>query len=264
MAIGMRSDVTLLERSLLRIAELDREYGDAARIAYSTGAAVREAVLNADLVVGAVLIPGAAAPKLVTRDMLKEMRPGSVLVDIAIDQGGCFEASKPTTHDDPTYEIDGIIHYCVANMPGGVPRTSTFALNNATLPFVIALAEKGTDRALADDPHLMNGLNIAKGGVALKVVAPLDQKACTGSAIAPNLCGPVHVSANRGGLLRAKVDRRTGTTAFRQAREFGCCPAGASEALAVGDKIPPAEARPCFSLSNEFDMAWRRGTGRQN
>ena len=138
-------------------------YGDAANI---------EAVVEqSDLVIGAVLIPGAAAPKLVTRDMLKEMRPGSALVDIAIDQGGCFETSKATTHDDPTYEIDGIIHYCVANMPGGVPRTSTFALNNATLPFVIALAEKGTDRALADDPHLTNGLNIAKGGVALKVVA---------------------------------------------------------------------------------------------
>ena len=185
MAIGMRSNVTLFERSLLRIAELDREYGDTARIAYSTGAAVREAVLNADLVIGAVLIPGAAAPKLVTRDMLKEMRPGSALVDIAIDQGGCFETSKATTHDDPTYEIDGIIHYCVANMPGGVPRTSTFALNNATLPFVIALAEKGTDRALADDPHLTNGLNIAKGGVALKVVAEALSLPYTPYSVAP-------------------------------------------------------------------------------
>jgi alanine dehydrogenase len=171
MAIGMRADVTLFERSLPRIAELDRDYGAAARIVYSTGAAVREAVREADLVIGAVLIPGASAPKLVTREMLKEMRCGSVLVDIAIDQGGCFETSKPTTHDEPTYVVEGIIHYCVANMPGGVPRTSTFALNNATLPFVIALAEKGTDRALAEDPHLANGLNIANGRVALKVVA---------------------------------------------------------------------------------------------
>ena len=171
MAIGVRADVTLFEKSLTRIAELDRTYGKDARILYSTGAAVREAVLDADLVIGAVLIPGAAAPKLVTRDMLKQMRPGSALVDIAIDQGGCFETSHPTTHDDPTYEVDGIVHYCVANMPGGVARTSTFALNNATLPFVIALAEKGTDRALAEDPHLMNGLNIANGHVVLKVVA---------------------------------------------------------------------------------------------
>ncbi len=171
MAIGMRADVTLFERSLPRIAELDRQYGASARIAYSTSAAVRDAVREADLVIGAVLIPGAAAPKLVTREMLKEMRRGSVLVDIAIDQGGCFETSKPTTHDDPTYVVEGIIHYCVANMPGGVPRTSTFALNNATLPYVIALAEKGTGRALAEDPHLANGLNIANGRVALKVVA---------------------------------------------------------------------------------------------
>ncbi len=171
MAIGVRADVTLFEKSLPRIAELDRTYGNDARILYSTGVAVREAVLDADLVIGAVLIPGAAAPKLVTRDMLKQMRPGSALVDIAIDQGGCFETSHATTHDDPTYEVDGIVHYCVANMPGGVARTSTFALNNATLPFVIALAQKGTERALAEDPYLMNGLNIANGQVVLKVVA---------------------------------------------------------------------------------------------
>ncbi|MBU6443673.1 MAG: alanine dehydrogenase [Alphaproteobacteria bacterium] len=171
MAIGVRADVTLFEKSIARITELDTLYGKDARILYSTGAAVREAVLDADLVIGAVLIPGAAAPKLVTRAMLKEMKPGAALVDIAIDQGGCFETSHPTTHDDPTYEVDGIVHYCVANMPGGVARTSTFALNNATLPFTIALAQKGTDRALAEDPHLMNGLNIANGKVVLKVVA---------------------------------------------------------------------------------------------
>ncbi len=178
-AIGVRAQVTLFERSLPRVAELDHRYGTQARIAYSTGAAVSEAVLEADLVIGAVLIPGAAAPKLVTRAMLKKMKPGSVLVDIAIDQGGCFETSKPTTHDDPTYDVDGIVHYCVANMPGGVPRTSTFALNNATLPFVVALAEKGTDRALAEDKHLANGLNIANGAVVLKVVADALDMPCS-------------------------------------------------------------------------------------
>ena len=171
MAIGARSDVTVFERSLPRIAELDRMYGQSARIAYSTISAVRESVLDADLVIGAVLIPGAAAPKLVTRDLLHEMKPGSVLVDIAIDQGGCFETSTPTTHDDPTYVVDGVVHYCVANMPGAVPRTSTFALNNATLPFVAALAQKGTDRALVDDSHLANGLNVANGTLSSKVVA---------------------------------------------------------------------------------------------
>jgi len=170
-AVGFRADVTLFERSLPRIAELDRIYGTQASIRYSTAAAVEEAVLNADLVIGAVLIPGAHAPRLVTRDMLAKMKPGAVLVDISIDQGGCFETSRPTTHDEPTYEVDGIVHYCVANMPGGVPRTSTFALNNATLPFVIALAGKGTRAALAENVHLRNGLNIAGGEVVLKVVA---------------------------------------------------------------------------------------------
>jgi alanine dehydrogenase len=128
-------------------------------------------VTGADLVVGAVLVPGAAAPKLVTRDMLKRMRPGSVLVDISIDQGGCFETSKATTHANPTYVVDGIVHYCVANMPGAVARTSTFALNNATLPFAVALANKGWRKALADDPHLKNGLNVHRGRIAHKAVA---------------------------------------------------------------------------------------------
>lgn len=170
MAMGMRADVTIFERDLARIAELDRHYGDRVRVAYSTGAAVRAAVLAADLVIGAVLVPGAAAPKLVTRDMLKEMKDGAVLVDIAIDQGGCFETSKPTTHDNPTYEVDGVVHYCVANMPGGVPRTSTFALNNATLPFVLKLAG-GVEAALAGDRHLANGVNVWKGTIAHEAVA---------------------------------------------------------------------------------------------
>lgn len=171
MAIGARARVTVFEKSLSRIATLDHHYGDKATIAYSTSAAVRDAVLDADLVIGAVLIPGAAAPKLVTRDMLKAMRPGAVLVDIAIDQGGCFETSKPTTHDDPIYIIDDVVHYCVANMPGGVPRTATFALNNATLPYVLALADKGPAKALADDPHLRNGVNVADGKIRHEAVA---------------------------------------------------------------------------------------------
>lgn len=170
MAMGMRADVTIFERNLKRIAELDRSYGDRVRVAYSTGDAVREAVLDADLVIGAVLIPGAAAPKLVTRDMLARMKKGAVLVDIAIDQGGCFETSKATTHDEPTYVVDGVVHYCVANMPGGFPMTSTFALNNATLPFVLKLAG-GVEAALAADPHLANGVNVWKGAVTHEAVA---------------------------------------------------------------------------------------------
>ena len=171
MAIGAHADVKIFDLSLPRIATLDQRYGQAAIVAYSTQTAVREAVLDADLVIGAVLIPGAAAPKLVTRDMLAEMRRGAVLVDIAIDQGGCFETSRPTTHDDPTFEVDGVVHYCVANMPGGVPRTSTFALNNATLPYVIRLANQGADTALANDPHFRNGVNVADGEIRHEAVA---------------------------------------------------------------------------------------------
>ncbi len=170
MAIGMRADITIFERNLTRIADLDRHYGDRVRIAYSTSHAVHEAVLQADLVIGAVLIPGAAAPKLITKEMLGEMKDGSVLVDISIDQGGCFETSKSTTHDEPTYIIDGVVHYCVANMPGGVPKTSTFALNNATLPFVLKLAD-GVEAALASDPHLANGVNVWKGAITHEAVA---------------------------------------------------------------------------------------------
>lgn len=171
MAIGARANITIFEKNLDRIAELDRIYGDKVQVSYSTKLAVEQAVLGADLVIGAVLIPGASAPKLVTRDMLSKMQDGSVLVDIAIDQGGCFETSKPTTHDTPTYIIDGIVHYCVANMPGAVPKTSAIALNNATLPYVINLADKGISKAIADDEHLRSGVNVQAGYITYEAVA---------------------------------------------------------------------------------------------
>ncbi len=167
----MEAKVTVIDRSIDRLRELDEVFGAQLTTVFSTVDAIEQHVLNADLVIGAVLVPGAAAPKLVTRAMVKRMRPGSVLVDIAIDQGGCFETSHATTHDDPTYVVDGVIHYCVANMPGGVARTSTFALNNATLPFAIALADKGWRKACSDDVHLRNGLNIHDGKVVYKAVA---------------------------------------------------------------------------------------------
>jgi alanine dehydrogenase len=171
MAMGMEAAVTILDKNVDRLAALDFQFGGQLNTMFSTVAAIEHYVLNADLVVGAVLVPGAAAPKLVTRAMVAAMRPGSCLVDIAIDQGGCFETSRPTTHAEPTYVVDGIVHYCVANMPGAVARTSTFALNNATLPFAVALANKGYKRALAENPHLKNGLNIHKGKVTYKAVA---------------------------------------------------------------------------------------------
>ncbi len=171
MAMGLEADVTVLDRSLDRLAELDALYGGRLTTLYSNAENLEQTVLNADLVVGAVLIPGAAAPKLVTKPMLSQMRPGSVLVDVAIDQGGCFETSKATTHAEPTYIVDNIVHYCVANMPGAVARTSTFALNNATLPFALALADKGYPKALAEDPHLLAGLNVHKGRVTYQAVA---------------------------------------------------------------------------------------------
>jgi alanine dehydrogenase len=170
-AVGMRARVTVFDRNVARLEELDREFNGRLETIYSTRAAVEEAVAEADLVIGAVLIPGAAAPKLVTRAMLKTMRPGAVLVDISIDQGGCFETSHPTTHDKPVFVVDGILHYCVANMPGAVARTSTFALNNVTLPFTMALAGKGVRRALQEDAHLAAGLNVAEGAVAHEAVA---------------------------------------------------------------------------------------------
>ncbi|HEX5756948.1 MAG TPA: alanine dehydrogenase [Arenimonas sp.] len=170
MAMGLNARVTILDRSLDRLRYLDELYGDRITNMYSTLDAIEELLPQSDLVIGAVLIPGAAAPKLVSRKQLGLMKPGSVLVDVAIDQGGCFETSKATTHQNPTYEVDGIIHYCVANMPGGVARTSTFALTNATLPFAVQLANKGK-QALLDDPHLLNGLNVHAGKITFEAVA---------------------------------------------------------------------------------------------
>ncbi|HEV3178194.1 MAG TPA: alanine dehydrogenase [Stellaceae bacterium] len=171
MAMGLEAYVTVIDKSLHRLNELDMQFGSQLHTLFATLDNIEREVLSADLVVGAVLVPGAAAPKLVTRDMVRKMKPGSVLVDISIDQGGCFETSKPTTHADPTYSVDGVIHYCVTNMPGAVARTSTFALNNATLPFCVALAEKGWRKALADDPHLRNGLNVHGGKITHAAVA---------------------------------------------------------------------------------------------
>ncbi|MGA1025760.1 MAG: alanine dehydrogenase [Rhodobacteraceae bacterium] len=162
-AAGMGADVTVLDRSLARLRYLDDVFGGQFKNQYSTAAATAQLVREADMVVGAVLIPGAAAPKLVSRAQLADMKPGAVLVDVAIDQGGCFETSRATTHADPIYDVDGIMHYCVANMPGAVARTSTIALGNATLPFMLALADKGWRQACADDAHLLNGLNVHAG-----------------------------------------------------------------------------------------------------
>src|SRR5450759_2707366 len=170
-ALGMGADVWVLDRSTEVLRALWRQFGRPLNTVFSTHAAIDHHVTTADLVVGGGLIPGAFAPKLVSAALVKRMKKGSVIVDVAIDQGGCFETSHPTTHADPTYVVDGVIHYCVANMPGGVPRTSTFALNNATLPFVLALADKGWKKALADDVHLKNGLNVASGKVTCKPVA---------------------------------------------------------------------------------------------
>ena len=171
MAVGMRADVTIYDISNERLAELDMFFGSQIKTAYASKSAIAHAVKEAELVIGAVLVPGAAAPKLVTREMLKTMKRGSVLVDIAIDQGGCFETSHPTTHSDPVFEVDGIIHYCVANMPGAVARTSAFALNNATLPFAIKLANLGAEEAMRQDPHLANGLNVSGGKIRHEAVA---------------------------------------------------------------------------------------------
>ena len=171
MAVGMRADVTIYDINNDRLAELDMFFSSQIKTQYASRAAIAAAVERAHLVIGAVLVPGAAAPKLVTREMLKTMKRGSVLVDIAIDQGGCFETSRPTTHDDPVFTVDGIIHYCVANMPGAVARTSAFALNNATLPFVLRLANLGAEAAMAADPHLAAGLNVSGGQIRHKAVA---------------------------------------------------------------------------------------------
>ena len=171
MALGLGAQVTVLDRKVEVLDALAARFGSALETVYSTSVALEELVTDADLVVGAVLVKGDRAPKLVTADMVAAMRPGSVLVDVAIDQGGSMETSRATTHSDPTYVVDGVVHYCVANMPGAVPRTSTYALNNSTLPFVVALADKGAKRALADDRHLRNGLNVAGGAITEPAVA---------------------------------------------------------------------------------------------
>jgi alanine dehydrogenase len=170
-ALGMGAEVWVLDRNVDVLRALWRQFGRPLNTVFSTQDAIEHHVTTADLVIGGVLIPGASAPKLVSAALVSRMKPGSVIVDVAIDQGGCFETSHPTTHADPVYVVDGVTHYCVANMPGGVPRTSTFALNNATLPFVLALADHGWKKALAADPHLKNGLNVAFGKVTCQPVA---------------------------------------------------------------------------------------------
>jgi alanine dehydrogenase len=170
-AVGMGADVTILDKSLPRLAALDQQFQWRARMIYSTVDAIENYVLNADLVIGGVLVPGAAAPKLVTRQMVSKMKKGSVIVDVAIDQGGCVETAHATTHTDPVYIVDGVVHYCVANMPGAVARTSTFALNNATLPYALALANKGWKQALLEDGYFRQGLNIAEGKITHVQVA---------------------------------------------------------------------------------------------
>ncbi len=171
MAIGLGADVTVLDRDLKVLDRLSRRFGASLRTVYSTGASLRAEVLDADLVIGGVLVKGARAPKLVTAEMVKEMRDGSVLVDVAIDQGGCFETSRATTHAEPTYIVDGVVHYCVANMPGAVPRTSALALNNATLPYTLRLADHGVRTVLSQDPLFANGLNVHAGMVTEPAVA---------------------------------------------------------------------------------------------
>ncbi|MFM1814503.1 MAG: alanine dehydrogenase [Pseudomonadota bacterium] len=170
-ALGMGADVWVLDRNLEVLRRLWRQFGRPLATVYSTRDAIDRHLREADLVICGVLIPGAEAPKLITREHVKSMKTGSVIVDVAIDQGGCAETSRPTTHDEPTYIVDGVIHYCVANMPGGVPKTSTHALNNATLPFVLSLADKGWKRALSDDPHLLAGLNVWSGNITCQPVA---------------------------------------------------------------------------------------------
>ena len=171
MALGLEADVTVIDKSLPRLKELDLAFAPALKTRYATTDAIEESVMTADLVIGAVLTPGGTAPRLVTRQMIKSMRRGTVVVDVSIDQGGCFETSRPTTHSDPTYVVDGVVHYCVTNMPGAVARTSTFALNNATLPFTLALADRGYRDAMAADSHLLDGLNVCAGKVTHQAVA---------------------------------------------------------------------------------------------
>lgn len=178
MAMGLEAQVTVIDKSLPRLYELDLQFGAKLHTIYATVDAIEEYVTQADLVIGAVLVPGAAAPQLVSRDLLKKMKRGSVVVDVSVDQGGCFESSRPTTHSHPTYVDEGVVHYCVTNMPGAVARTSTFALSNATLPFTLALAGKGWRRALREDPHLLAGLNVCRKRIAHQAVADAVGEAC--------------------------------------------------------------------------------------
>lgn len=171
MAMGLGSDVTIIDKSLVRLREIDEQFGPQLKTVYSTTEIIEKAVIKADLVIGAVLVPGATAPKLLTREMLKKMKLGSVIVDVAIDQGGCFESSHATIHDEPTYIEEGVVHYCVANMPGGVPQTSTYALTNATLPYIVELANKGVKQALLENEYLRQGLNVYQGKVTHQAVA---------------------------------------------------------------------------------------------
>ena len=171
MAMGLEAHVTVIDRSLPRLYELDMQFGSQLHTLFSTVENIEREVVSADLLIGAVLVPGAAAPKLVSRQLVRAMKPGSVIVDISIDQGGCIETSRPTTHADPTYIDEGVVHYCVTNMPGAVARTSAVALNNATLPFVLAIADRGWRRALSDDPHLRSGLNTCRGQLTHPAVA---------------------------------------------------------------------------------------------
>lgn len=185
-ALGHEAHVTVLDKSLTRLRELDSQFGSGLTTIFATESSIEHSVTHADLVIGAVLIPGSATPKLVTEELIKAMEPGSVVVDVSIDQGGCFETSHPTTFDDPTYVVDGVVHYCVSNMPGAVPRTAAYALNNATLPFIIELADKGYRKALLENSHLLNGLNIYKGYVTHQAVAlDLDKPFHAPEAVLP-------------------------------------------------------------------------------
>jgi len=170
-AVGMGADVFMFDNNPDTLEQHWRQFANATHSIYSTKSTLEEHVVNADLIIGGVLIPGAAAPKLITKEMIQQMKSGAVVVDVAIDQGGCFETSKATTHADPTYIVDDVVHYCVANMPGAVPRTSTYALNNSTLPFALNIADKGVTQALLDDPHLLNGLNVHSGKITNQAVA---------------------------------------------------------------------------------------------
>jgi len=178
MAVGSGAQVVVIDRDLDALRRIERQFGARAITVFSNRDNIERHVLSADLVIGGVLIPGAAAPKLVSRQMVGAMKPGAVVVDVAIDQGGCFETSRPTTHAAPTFVLDRVVHYCVANMPGGVPRTSTFALNNATLPYVLMLADLGYQRALLENPHLRAGLNVCFGKITCRGVADALQYPC--------------------------------------------------------------------------------------